>query len=152
MAMNAAAAQQAALAAMGMNMTSMGGMGAGAMGAGMSAGVPPPPPPPAIGGIPAPPPPPGPLAGGFGAFKLPDLGGSSTFNVNQITGQSSYGVPAAQAHPHRKINEAKSEYVCLLCKRVFPNLDKLERHEEVSKLHQENIAALEREKERGHRY
>ena len=35
---------------------------------------------------------------------------------------------------------AKGEPICLLCRRRFPNLDKLRHHEEVSNLHKENLA------------
>jgi RNA-binding protein 5/10 len=35
---------------------------------------------------------------------------------------------------------AKGEPICLLCRRRFPNVDKLRHHEEVSTLHKENLA------------
>ena len=35
---------------------------------------------------------------------------------------------------------AKGEPICLLCKRKFPNLEKLQYHERVSKLHKDNLA------------
>ena len=37
---------------------------------------------------------------------------------------------------------AKGEPICTLCKRKFPNLEKLEYHERVSKLHAENLKKL----------
>lgn len=38
---------------------------------------------------------------------------------------------------------AKGEPICLLCRRRFPNVDKLRHHEEVSTLHKENMAKKE---------
>jgi OCRE domain/G-patch domain len=59
---------------------------------------------------------------------------------NEIRQQEQEGKSKLEDDSTKIVATAKGEPICLLCRRRFPNVDKLRHHEEVSTLHKENLA------------
>jgi len=64
--------------------------------------------------------------------------GDKTSSSNHDTRPPQTGKPLAKGEEVKKT--ASGQPICLLCKRKFANTDKLRQHEQISKLHKDNLA------------
>eukprot|EP00978_Attheya_sp_CCMP212_P047013 scaffold421188_cov47-Attheya_sp.AAC.3 len=76
--------------------------------------------------------------GGDASVKKEAAAADKTSAINHATRPLQTGKPLSKGEEVKKT--ASGQPICLLCKRKFANTDKLRQHEQISKLHKDNLA------------